>query len=127
MFQKQMFLLLALGFFILGCRSTPLPENPVPLQSITINFRNRDETIQIPIRNVAIAGTFNDWNTEKDFLADDDADGAWSITLQLKPGIYKYMLVINGFMWVSPPDAKEYVDDGFGNLNGILEVRIIRK
>lgn len=40
---------------------------------------------------VAVAGTFNDWDTSADRLS--EADGAWSVTLDLAPGSYPYKLV----------------------------------
>ena len=127
MFHKYLLSVLVLCLIVSGCYSSNHIEDPVPLQSFSIKFRNKDDIIRIPIRQVAIAGDFNEWSQDKNALNDDDADGLWTITLNLKPGQYKYMFVVNSFMWVSPPDALEYIDDGFGNLNGILEIKNIQQ
>lgn len=71
---------------------------------------------------VAIAGDFNGWNPEANLLEDPDGDGIWTGTLNLEPGKYEYMFVIDGEKWLPDPNALRYVKDGFGNKNAILEI-----
>jgi len=40
----------------------------------------------------------------------------------LKPGRYEYMLVVDDSKWVPEPNAKVYVDDGFGSRNAVLYI-----
>ena len=71
---------------------------------------------------VAIAGDFNGWNPQTDILEDSEGDGIWTGTLQLEPGRYEYMFVLDGEKWFPDPNALRYVKDGFGNKNAILEI-----
>ena len=71
---------------------------------------------------VAIAGDFNGWNPQDNLLEDPDGDGIWTATLNLEPGRYEYMFVLDGEKWFPDPNALRYVKDGFGNKNAILEI-----
>ena len=71
---------------------------------------------------VAIAGDFNGWNPQANILEDSEGDGIWTGTLQLEPGRYEYMFVLDGEKWFPDPNALRYVKDGFGNKNAILEI-----
>lgn len=71
---------------------------------------------------VAIAGDFNGWNPQANILEDSDGDGIWTGTLNLEPGRYEYMFVLDGEKWFPDPNALRYVKDGFGNRNAILEI-----
>lgn len=71
-------------------------------------------------RSVAIAGTFNEWSATP--LAPGSAPGTWTITLPLPPGDHRFMYVIDGTEWMSPPHAGEYEEDGFGARNGVIGV-----
>lgn len=71
---------------------------------------------------VAIAGDFNGWNPQANILEDPEGDGIWTGTLNLEPGRYEYMFVLDGEKWFPDPNALRYVKDGFGNRNAILEI-----
>jgi len=73
-------------------------------------------------QTVAIAGDFNQWNSQSNCLEDPDCDGIWTATLKLPPGRYEYMFVLDGKEWVPDPNAIKFVKDGFGNKNAILEI-----
>jgi len=73
-------------------------------------------------QTVAIAGDFNQWNSQSNCLEDRDGDGTWTTTLKLPPGRYEYMFVIDGEKWIPDPNANRFVKDGFGNKNAILEI-----
>jgi len=71
---------------------------------------------------VAIAGDFNGWSPQANILEDPEGDGIWTGTLNLEPGRYEYMFVMDGEKWFPDPNALRYVKDGFGNKNAILEI-----
>jgi 1,4-alpha-glucan branching enzyme len=71
-------------------------------------------------QSVSIAGDFNNWDCNKTKLINHN--GTWKITLNLKPGHYQYMFVIDGKKWAPDPNAKEYIDDGYGNKNSIIDI-----
>lgn len=73
-------------------------------------------------RTVAVAGDFNDWSTETGVLRDPDGDGVWSGLVAVRPGVHKYMFVVDSEEWVTDPVAESYVEDGFGMRNALLSV-----
>jgi hypothetical protein len=73
-------------------------------------------------KTVQVAGDFNGWNPAKTSL-EQISDGAWAVTIPLKPGRYAYMFVVDGQRWVADPFAAEQKDDGFGSRNAVLDVR----
>ncbi len=73
-------------------------------------------------RSVAVVGEFNKWKTDADPMA--RTDGAWNITLKLKPGVYSYSFIVDGKTWVADPGAQTYEEDGFGSRNAVLRVSL---
>jgi Glycogen recognition site of AMP-activated protein kinase len=73
-------------------------------------------------KTVQVAGDFNGWNPMHTSL-EQISDGAWAVTIPLKPGRYAYMFVVDGQRWVADPFAAEQKDDGFGSRNAVLDVR----
>lgn len=74
-------------------------------------------------RNVALAGSFNQWSTDTHPLAPSTTSGIWTTVVPLAPGEHLFMFVVDGDRWLSPPLAEDYVEDGFGSRNGIVVVR----
>ena len=72
--------------------------------------------------SVTVAGDFNDWDAQATALRDTDGDGVWTGLIALRPGMHKYMFVVNGERWVTDPEAERYVDDGFGNRNAVIAI-----
>jgi 1,4-alpha-glucan branching enzyme len=72
-------------------------------------------------KSAAVAGSFNNWDTEKTPLR-KDANGGWKATVWLPPGRYEYRFVVDGGQWVTDPHAKESVQNGFGSSNSVIEV-----
>ena len=70
---------------------------------------------------VNVAGDFNEWSEQAFALRDPDGDGVWTGYLPLKPGLHKYMFVVDG-QWVTDPQAERHLDDGFGNRNALISV-----
>ncbi|MFH0990028.1 MAG: carbohydrate-binding module family 20 domain-containing protein [bacterium] len=50
-------------------------------------------------KRVALAGDFNSWQKEKDYLKLNDS-GVWTILKQIPPGLYQYKFFIDGLSWV---------------------------
>jgi len=73
-------------------------------------------------KTVQVAGDFNGWNPARTSL-EQISDGAWAVTIRLKPGRYAYMFVVDGKQWIADPFAAEQKDDGFGSRNAVLDVR----
>jgi hypothetical protein len=62
---------------------------------------------------VAIAGDFNGWSPQANLLEDPDGDGIWTATLDLEPGRYEYMFVLDGEKWFPDPNALRYVKESY--------------
>jgi 1,4-alpha-glucan branching enzyme len=72
-------------------------------------------------KSVAIAGSFNQWDSEQDLLTGPDKKGLWTITLPLSTGRHEYRFVIDNREWVLDPDAPS-IDDGFEGKNSFVIV-----
>ncbi|MCL5022425.1 MAG: glycogen-binding domain-containing protein [Nitrospirae bacterium] len=73
-------------------------------------------------KKVAIAGSFNQWDPEKDVLSGPDSDGMWQITIPLPEGRYEYLFLIDGAKWVLDPTVP-FVDDGLGGKNSVVSIK----
>ena len=72
-------------------------------------------------RAVAVAGTFNGWSATAHPMTLDAARRRWTAVVPLPPGEHLFMYVVDG-MWITPPQAADFVDDGFGARNGVVVV-----
>lgn len=72
-------------------------------------------------KQVALAGTFNDWSPGATLLVRAGAPGVWTATLALPVGQHQYVFVVDGERWVADPAAPG-VDDGFGRRNSLVAV-----
>lgn len=71
-------------------------------------------------RTVTVAGTFNGWHPELTPLRRVRQD-EWVAELALAEGVYEYRFVVDG-QWVDDPDARQFVPNGFGSRNSLLEI-----
>lgn len=65
--------------------------------------------------SVAIAGNLNGWNPSTTPLT-KNANGSWSTSLLLNPGLYQYQLVVDG-EWILDPNNPNKIDNGQGGFN----------
>lgn len=76
-------------------------------------------------QNVAIAGTFNDWDVSahpmKRCGRGKDAGDHWQILLRLLPGTYEYLFYVDG-QWWNDPASNQYMTNAFESLNNVMEV-----
>lgn len=73
------------------------------------------------LKSVALAGSFNGWNSTSHQLKSEDGKN-WTLNLDIAPGRYTYKFVLNGSDWILDPKAKQSEDDGNGNINSVLVV-----
>jgi 1,4-alpha-glucan branching enzyme len=78
------------------------------------------ELIKPDAKNVAVAGTFNEWNPQKTPLS-PLGNGRWAGDLKVKAGRYEYLFVVDG-QWLPDPNAKESVQNPYGGKNSVLVV-----
>ena len=97
-----------------------LPGQPGQKEAVAHQVEVTFTISGINANQIAVAGDFNGWNTSANQLEDPDGDGIWTGKMQLKPGRYEYMLVVDDGKWVTDPNAKVYANDGFGGKNAVL-------
>jgi len=86
------------------------------LEYVRLSYMPTDPSV----RQVTIAGSFNDWNPSSTPLL--RKNGVWITILILPPGSYEYMFVEDDKRWVADPLADRTRDDGFGGMNAVLDV-----
>jgi 1,4-alpha-glucan branching enzyme len=72
----------------------------------------------VAAREVYLAGDFNDWKPTAEKMAGPDAQGRFTATLVLKPGMHEYKYVIDGTRWRADP--------GNPNQNGFYHNSVLR-
>lgn len=72
-------------------------------------------------KEVAVAGSFNDWDTDADKL--EKKKGKWTTTLRLKPeNEYKFKYLIDGERWENDDAADDYVTNEHGTEDSVIKV-----
>jgi hypothetical protein len=110
-------------------RIVEVPVLGIGSQSQTVSLTSEPEAkvfvrlvlLQPGARSVSVAGDFNGWNPSQTTMDRSDG-GVWTTTIELKPGRYQYMFVIDGKKWIADPLAREDAGDGFGSNNAVLDV-----
>jgi 1,4-alpha-glucan branching enzyme len=113
-----------IGIFALalaaGCGGPP-PVTPTAGPQLVeggVLFRYRNPEA----KRVTVVGDFNDWSPTVDPMADDNADGEWTLFYPLPPGTYAYKFVVDGKNWVPDPANPISEPDGFNSRNSIIKV-----
>jgi Glycogen recognition site of AMP-activated protein kinase len=129
---------LALGMAlvaVLALRLPPAPQAPIPsapASASTSVSESASPPASTPVRvrfhlqakgarRVSLVGSFNQWGADR-IVLDPVSDGTtFAGTVELPPGTYEYMFVVDG-RWVTDPAAEERRDDGFGRQNALLRL-----
>ena len=72
-------------------------------------------------KNVELAGDFNDWTPEPLSLSEKKA-GIWVTELALKPGRYRYKVLVDGECWRDDPWNHRKEPDNMGGMHSIVEI-----
>jgi len=70
---------------------------------------------------VTLCGEFNDWSVEATSLT-KGIEGAWSVTVALVPGTYRYKYLLDGETWENGPDADQFEENAYGTLDSVIVV-----
>ena len=76
----------------------------------------------IPYGEDSLEDAFNKWSDKGILLHGPGDDGSWSVDLDLEPGKYQYMFVVDEAHWIADENADAWVDDGFGHVNSVMVV-----
>jgi chromosome partitioning protein len=71
-------------------------------------------------KSVYVAGTFNEWSLNEAGRMQREGD-RWTLRLPLDAGTYEYQFVVDG-RWMADPANDQRVNNGFGDMNSILEL-----
>ena len=72
-------------------------------------------------KQVSIAGDFNGWAADATPMQHGRRAGEWRCSLPLKPGRYRYRLVVDG-KWMTDPNNQFVEVNQFGELNNVVDV-----
>ena len=104
-------------------RPVPAPPPPTPSPSAEPRVQVELELAKTEARSVSVAGDFNEWQVDASKMT-RGADGIWRIRLELPPGRYQYVFVIDDDRWMADPRASTVVDSGFSGTNSVLDVSL---
>lgn len=99
----------------------PYPQS-VPVDSESAPRIVRFELLAAEATEVQLVGSFTQWETGRIQLYGPDATGHWTVELALPEGRHEYGFLVDGYLWVSDPQAELKRQDGFGQLNAVLEI-----
>jgi hypothetical protein len=102
--------LAALLFFL-------MPADPTPRLN-TYRF----VLYQPEVSQVAISGSFNDWQQQP--MQPAGNSGYWEVTMPLAGGEYRYTFIINGDRRIPDPTLPARETDDFGGQNSILNLEV---
>lgn len=105
---------MAAGWFFLTVSCAPV-QKICEETDLTVIFEYRGNAEQ-----VCVAGDFNGWDARSHCMRYNGQ--FWETEIALEPGRYAYALVLNKKKYVPDPEALLTEDDGFGNINSVLEV-----
>ncbi len=74
------------------------------------------------VKQVSVAGSFNNWNRSSNPLTDPDGDGVYETEIPLEPGNYTYKLNVDGKDILDPSNS-ETEPTGFDGFNSVLKIR----
>ena len=69
---------------------------------------------------VYLTGDFNNWNTTE-LKARRFKDGTWKKMVQLKPGHYEYLFLVDGQWWTDPENPSR-ITNQFGSENSVVVI-----
>ncbi len=72
-------------------------------------------------QTISVAGDFNNWDPHGTPLRRDERLGVLQARVDIRPGRYRYRLVIDG-RWTPDPHNQAVEDNGMGGVNNVLEV-----
>ena len=71
--------------------------------------------------SVSVLGDFNGWSDEIPLKSKGEG-GYWLAEIQVKPGEYRYILIVDGIERPGDPLADYVIDDDFGSKNSVVRI-----
>ncbi len=90
---------------------------PIELdKGVLFSYKDKDA------EKVSIAGSFNNWDVNKNRLTKNDY-GVWYIVLPLPKGKIEYKFVVDDSKWLKDEKNKNSSPDSYGGENSVFEVK----
>lgn len=106
----------ALLFMLIWFKPGVTPRTTVSTASISHRF-----VIYAPeVRHAEIAGSFSNWDPIP--MKPIGAQGYWELTLAMKPGEYRYSILLDRKFRMTDPTVPLKESDDFGTANSILRI-----
>lgn len=103
------------------------PESAVALQPVARVAADPDALVDQQFiivapsaASVALVGDFSDWDASRFPMQRVSSDGAWSITVPLRPGRYEYQFEVDGARITDP--TRPQTSSDFGSANSVVTV-----
>jgi len=71
-------------------------------------------------KRVSVAGTFNDWDADARVMK-RDKKGVWRTWMNLPPGEYQYLFVVDG-QWREDPGGESRAENPYGSYNTTIRI-----
>lgn len=101
-----------------GADSSQTAEGAPAERIVRVEFSIRVDSAT----EVALIGSFNNWQTQGYLLHPGGSEGVWTISIPLPRGRHEYAFVLDKTRIVPDPEALLHQDDGFGNINSVIVV-----
>ena len=82
-------------------------------KGVVFTYKNDD------VRDVQLAGDFNNWVPDKGVTTRQGPDGTWEKIVRLSPGVYQYRYFIDG-KWTADPSNPRRVEGPAGGVNSVI-------
>jgi 1,4-alpha-glucan branching enzyme len=115
---------------IAKAKTTPLPAKSSKITTSPRTTAVKKAQTDIPTiefklvapdaKDVYLVGEFNDWNTSQ-YRLRRYKNGTFKKKLQLKPGRYQYLFLVDG-EWRTDPKHREKTLNPFGSENSVITV-----
>lgn len=102
-----------------GILPPSITAEPVEPRIWMLTFHYRPDR---PVRQVALAGSFNGWNRQNNPMAGPDAEGRYTAALELGAGSYEYKFVLDDNVWIADPLNPAAAPDNHGGFNSIVRI-----
>ena len=89
-------------------------------KSVRVTFELPAEVAE---KSVAVAGSFNDWDVEKDTLKLDKKKGVWTKSISFKSGeTVEFRYFVDEAQWVNEEGADRYEATPYFSENSVIEL-----
>lgn len=89
-------------------------------RSVRVTFELPSE---IASERIAVAGDFNDWDTENHSMRLDEKRGVWKTSISFKPGeSHEFRYFVDGRTWCNDETADGYAPNPYFSENCILSL-----